>query len=89
MRRTTLGLATLLIGGCAFRQAAPPPAPDTGTGQLVPESISDEDESYFLDHQLMVPVDGVTPAQLRDTFNEARDVGRTHRATDILAPRGT
>ena len=37
----------------------------------------------------MVPVDGVTPGDLRDTFNEARDGGRTHRATDILAPRGT
>jgi murein DD-endopeptidase MepM/ murein hydrolase activator NlpD len=37
----------------------------------------------------MVPVEGVTPRQLRDTFNEARDGGRTHRATDILAPRGT
>jgi murein DD-endopeptidase MepM/ murein hydrolase activator NlpD len=37
----------------------------------------------------MVPVLGVTPDQLRDSFNEARDGGRTHRATDILAPRGT
>lgn len=37
----------------------------------------------------MIPVDGVEPRSLRDTFNEARDGGRTHRATDILAPRGT
>lgn len=37
----------------------------------------------------MVPVDGVSPRELRDTFNEARDGGRTHRATDILARRGT
>ncbi len=37
----------------------------------------------------MVPVDGVQAKDLRDTFNEARDGGRTHRATDILAPRGT
>lgn len=89
MKRTTLALATLLIAGCIARQPAQPPAPDTGTGQLVPESISDEDEAYFLDHQLMVPVDGVQPKNLPDTFNEARDGGRTHRATDILAPRGT
>ena len=37
----------------------------------------------------MVPVQGVSPRELRDSFNEARDGGRTHRATDILAPRGT
>jgi murein DD-endopeptidase MepM/ murein hydrolase activator NlpD len=37
----------------------------------------------------MVPVVGVSPNQLRDSFNEGRDGGRTHRATDILAPRGT
>lgn len=37
----------------------------------------------------MVPVDGISPGELRDSFNDARDGGRTHRATDILAPRGT
>jgi len=37
----------------------------------------------------MVPVDGVRPRDLRDSFNDARDAGRIHRATDILAPRGT
>ncbi len=37
----------------------------------------------------MVPVEGVRPADLRDSFNDARDGGRIHRATDILAPRGT
>jgi murein DD-endopeptidase MepM/ murein hydrolase activator NlpD len=38
----------------------------------------------------MVPVAGVAPDRVRDTFNEARDNGgRIHRATDILASRGT
>lgn len=37
----------------------------------------------------MVPVVGVAPNKLRDSFNEPRDGGRIHRATDILAPRGT
>jgi murein DD-endopeptidase MepM/ murein hydrolase activator NlpD len=36
----------------------------------------------------MVPVDGISPSDLRDSFNDARDAGRTHRATDILASRG-
>ncbi|HYJ45996.1 MAG TPA: peptidoglycan DD-metalloendopeptidase family protein [Pyrinomonadaceae bacterium] len=38
---------------------------------------------------LLIPVAGVRPEQLRDTFTEARSEGRTHDAIDILAPRGT
>ncbi|HXV15393.1 MAG TPA: M23 family metallopeptidase [Gemmatimonadaceae bacterium] len=51
--------------------------------------MTSADAEYFEEHQLMVPVAGVSPRDLRDTFNEARDGGRTHRATDIMAPRGT
>jgi len=38
---------------------------------------------------LTIPVQGVLPAQLRDTFSEARSQGRVHEALDIMAPRGT
>lgn len=38
---------------------------------------------------LLIPVAGVRPEQLRDTFTEARSSGRTHDAIDIPAPRGT
>jgi peptidoglycan LD-endopeptidase LytH len=38
---------------------------------------------------LIVPVAGVRPDQLRDTFSEARSEGRVHDAIDIPAPRGT
>jgi peptidoglycan LD-endopeptidase LytH len=51
--------------------------------------VKSADAEYFDDHALMVPVAGVSPRELRDSFNDARDGGRTHRATDILAPRGT
>lgn len=38
----------------------------------------------------MVPVAGVAPAQLADTFNAPRDGGRRkHLALDIMAPHGT
>ena len=38
---------------------------------------------------LLIPVAGVRPEQLRDTFSEARSMGRTHDAIDIPAPHGT
>jgi murein DD-endopeptidase MepM/ murein hydrolase activator NlpD len=38
---------------------------------------------------LAVPVAGVAPAQLTDTFIEARGSGRSHDAIDIMAARGT
>jgi len=52
-------------------------------------AVARPEADYFAAHPLMVPVDGVNPRELRDSFNDARDGGRTHRATDILAPRGT
>lgn len=38
---------------------------------------------------LLIPVIGVTPADLRDDFKQPRGGGRTHGALDIRAPRGT
>ena len=38
---------------------------------------------------LIVPVAGVRPDQLRDTFSDARAEGRVHDAIDIPAPLGT
>lgn len=39
---------------------------------------------------LVIPVAGVAPSQLVDTFTESRaNGGRTHDAIDIMAPRGT
>jgi murein DD-endopeptidase MepM/ murein hydrolase activator NlpD len=38
---------------------------------------------------LIIPVAGVRPDQLRDTFAESRSEGRVHDAIDIVAPLGT
>jgi murein DD-endopeptidase MepM/ murein hydrolase activator NlpD len=38
---------------------------------------------------LLIPVAGVAPGQLTDTFTQARGSGRSHDAIDIMAPRGT
>jgi len=38
---------------------------------------------------LLLPVQGIRPSQLHDTYNDARSGGRVHDAIDIHAPRGT
>src|SRR5215471_1760116 len=38
---------------------------------------------------LIIPVAGVRPDQLHDTFSESRSEGRVHDAIDIIAPQGT
>jgi murein DD-endopeptidase MepM/ murein hydrolase activator NlpD len=40
-------------------------------------------------HGLRLPVAGVAPGDLRDTFGAGRSGGRRHNAIDIMAPRGT
>jgi murein DD-endopeptidase MepM/ murein hydrolase activator NlpD len=38
---------------------------------------------------LIIPVAGIKPEQLLDTFGDARSEGRLHDAIDIMAPSGT
>jgi murein DD-endopeptidase MepM/ murein hydrolase activator NlpD len=38
---------------------------------------------------LLIPVRGIRPEQLRDSYQDARSGGRVHNAIDIMAPAGT
>lgn len=49
----------------------------------------DADYRVLATHHLMMPVQGVHPKEIHDTFTDARSGGRVHEATDIIAPRGT
>src|SRR5689334_17107255 len=57
--------------------AAPPPAA-AATGPLVHGPTG-----------LAIPVIGIKPEQLVDTYDAARSGGRVHDANDIMAPRGS
>lgn len=39
--------------------------------------------------ELIIPVAGIGPEELLDTYNDARSQGRIHNAIDIIAPLGT
>ncbi len=67
--------------------ASVPPAGSDGGTSSVPANA--DDIAFFESKPLMVPVEGVAPSQVPDSFNEGRSDGRTHRASDILVPMGT
>ena len=45
-------------------------------------------EAALAARSLIIPVEGVDPSRVRDSYTAARG-GRTHDAVDIMAPRGT
>jgi len=65
------------------------PAPDTAPAADTASKVTDSDLDYLSAKNLLIPVAGVMPSQLHDTFNEARSEGRQHQALDIAAPQGT
>ena len=69
--------------------ASPPVPVPTSTLVPVPSSPPIPTPEGALPNNLIVPVAGVRPDQLRDTFSESRSEGRVHDAIDIAAPLGT
>ncbi|MBA4072861.1 MAG: metalloendopeptidase [Gemmatimonas sp.] len=69
-------------------QAELPEPPSESPPPEAPLALTDEE--YLTERGLMVPVEGVSPEKVPDTYWQARDGGaRTHQALDILAKRGT
>jgi len=63
--------------------STPPTSPTPNASPALP---TPEGESP---NNLIIPVFGVRPDQLHDTFSESRSEGRVHDAIDIAAPLGT
>lgn len=89
------------LGACS-RPVLYYPAPETappeprpvlaGAPAAAPPSNApaSSDVEYLRARRLLVPVAGADMSRVEDSFLDARDGGdRTHRAIDILAPRGT
>ena len=75
------GAVVLLV--YLLRPETPPEAAPPVRNSPVAESPPPQDV------RLVIPVEGVAPDRLRDTYAEARGLGRRHDAIDIDAPRGT
>jgi len=69
------------------RIPTPVPVPERFADQ-VQETLTPPIE-YSTDQTIAIPVAGVRPDALIDTFTSARSEGRTHDAIDIIAPAGT
>ncbi|MFL5384720.1 MAG: M23 family metallopeptidase [Longimicrobiaceae bacterium] len=75
----------------------PPTAPPAASPSELPAAVAPQpavgpqptDTPAEVPGRLLVPVQGVRPEQLVDTYNAARSQGRRHDAIDIAARRGT
>jgi len=72
----------------------PPPQAATPTPLAPQDEVSNQTYSqtlpgYVGELNLIIPVLGVSQAQLQDTFGDARSDGQVHDAIDISAPQGT
>jgi murein DD-endopeptidase MepM/ murein hydrolase activator NlpD len=85
------GPAIRPLGPLAPRAAFVAELPEPPSESPPPSApIARTDEDYLVERELMVPVEGVRPEKIPDTYRQDRDGGaRSHQALDILAPRGT
>lgn len=86
-----LGLVLLLLlHASSGDRPLPTPAPEVAVpASAPPEARPPSPEELLAARDLVVPVQGVRPEQLRDTYEARRGMGRKHRALDIMAPWGT
>ena len=66
------------------------PTPEPAPKPLPTPTVETPSTASFVGQvELIIPVAGVRPDQLLDTFDDARTEGRMHDAIDIMAPAGT
>jgi murein DD-endopeptidase MepM/ murein hydrolase activator NlpD len=83
--RWVLALCLGSLAACARPRVTTEPAP---AADRTPSNAHLLPEQALAAKGLIVPVQGVDLARVRDSYTAARG-GRTHDAVDIMAPRGT
>jgi peptidoglycan LD-endopeptidase LytH len=84
--RSAAGVRAVRAAGAPAAASGPSPGESADANAAAPTA----DDLALLRRELAMPIAGVDPATLTDSFDEARGGGtRTHQALDILAPRGT
>jgi murein DD-endopeptidase MepM/ murein hydrolase activator NlpD len=84
----TDGVSPAPVSQPVARTTAPSPA-DLTPVAVDPNAALLSDTDYLRSRHLVVPVAGADMSRVDDSYFEPRDGDRTHRALDILAPRGT
>ena len=79
------------VAASALRMSVPAPVSATDHTDLASGTAPDvpADVPASAVNDLLIPVRGIRPADLRDTFTQARSSNRVHDAIDIMAARGT
>lgn len=70
-------------------QAEPPPVAGVNGTVNASGSMATTGQATSTGTGLLLPVQGISPSQLSDTFTDARSAGRSHEAIDIMAAAGT
>jgi murein DD-endopeptidase MepM/ murein hydrolase activator NlpD len=93
-----LAVISLVVLIIKFRSTPVVPAIDLPPGELVAigsplpsdtPTPTPTPQTFVGQVNLIIPVAGVKPEQLLDTYDDARSEGRVHDAIDIAAPAGT
>lgn len=84
----------LTIGFALGRYEPPAPPPERaeftkGSKHRAQPRQQNTRERRAASARLIVPVEGLTRANLSDTWGQSRSEGRTHEGIDIMAPEGT
>lgn len=95
MSRLARGLTLALLAAAACRPYGPaipgsgrPPAPVPRPAAEAAAPL-DAPLEELRSRGLIIPVAGVPPTRIHDSFGEGRSDDRRHNAIDIMAPRGT
>ena len=94
LKRLAMGVGIVLLLGLAALASMiriVPGTPPTAATQSAPQTTQAPAPTGSWTHPLLtIPVQGVTRAQILDSWGQSRAGGaRAHQATDIMAPGGT